>query len=114
MRLVVQGVVEGVGEALREDVVEVGVDIELNGEHVSRGEAGALCEGTPDTLVAVGCGPIERDGEVVVVGGGAGVCGCDDASGRVEDLRELIEGNVAGPLVRGGGDERNGAERAAE
>ena len=32
------GVVDGVGEALRDDVVEVGVDVGLEGEHVGGGE----------------------------------------------------------------------------
>ena len=79
------GVVDGVGEALGDDVVEVGVDVGLEGEHVGGGEVvaggGGFGEDLPDALVAVGCGPVEGDGEGVVVGGDAGVGGGEDAVG---------------------------------
>ena len=56
-------------------------------------------EGLPDALVAVGGGPVEGDGVGEVVGGGAGVGGGEDAAGGVEDLGELVEGDVAVPLA---------------
>ncbi len=101
-------VVESVGEALREDVIEVGVDVGLEGEHVGGGESGAMAEETPDALVAVGRGPVQGEGVAVVVGCGAGVGGGDDAAGGVEDLWELVEGDVAGPLARGVGTKGTG------
>ena len=96
------GVVDGVGEALGDDVVEVGVDVGLEGEHVGGGEVVRWeAEDLPDALVAVGCAPVEGDGEGVVVGGDAGVgCG-EDAVGWIEGLGELVEGDVAGPVLGG-------------
>ena len=111
------GVVDGVGEPLGDDVVDVGVDIGLEREHVGGGKAvlggeSFVDEDLPDALVAVGRGPVERDGVGIVVGGDAGVgCG-ENAVGRVEGLGKLVEGNVAGPLLRGvervGGDGTDG------
>ena len=93
--------VDGVGEALGDDVVEVGVDVGLEGEHVGGGEVVSGGEDLPDALVAVGGGPVEGDGEGVVVGCDAGVGGGEDAVGWVEGLRELVEGDVAGPVLGG-------------
>ena len=95
------GVIYGVGEALGDDVVHVGVDVGLEAEHVGGSEVLGGDEDLPDALVAVGIGPVVGDGVGVVVGGDAGVGGGEDAVGWVEDLRELVEGNVAGPLAAG-------------
>jgi hypothetical protein len=56
-------------------------------------------ENLPDALVAVGGGPVLRDGVRVAVGGDAGVGGSDDAVGGIEGLWEKDEGDVAGPVV---------------
>ena len=98
-RVLTGGVVDGVGEALGDDMVEVGVDVGLEGEHVGGGEVLTSGENLPDALVAVGCGPVEGDREWVVVGRDAGVGGGEDSGGRIEGLRELVEGDVAGPLL---------------
>lgn len=95
-------VVDRVGEALGDDVVDVGVDVGLEREHVGRCEAGAAGKLLPDALVAVGVAPVEGDREGVSVGGDAGVGGGEDAAGGVEGLRELVVGDAAGPLVGGG------------
>ena len=106
-------VVEGVGDALGKDVVEVGVDVGLDVEHVFGLEVGGAGEDVPEALVTVGGGPVEGDGVGVVVGDDAGVGGGDDAAGGVGDLGELVVGDVAGPLVGRGGDEWDGAQGAA-
>ena len=93
--------IDGVGEALGDDVVEVGVNVGLEAEHVGGGEVLGRGEDLPDALVAVGIGPVGGDGEGVVVGSDAVVGGGEDAAGRVEDVGELVEGDVAGPLTAG-------------
>ena len=105
-----RGVVDGVGEALGDDMVEVGVDVGLQGEHVGGGEMVARAEELPDALVAVGRSPVEGDGVGIVVGGDAGVGGGENAAGGIEGLGELVEGDVAGPVV--GGVERVGGDGA--
>ncbi len=113
------GMVDGVGEALGYDVVQVGVDVGLEAKHVGRGEVLGGDEGLPDALVAVGIGPVKGDDEGVVVGGDARVGGGEDSAGRVEGLGKLIEGDVAGPLAAGieradgDGAGRRGVEEAA-
>ena len=100
------GVIDGVGETLGYDVIEVGVDIGLEGQHVGGGEVvvggeGLGGEDLPDALVAVGRLPVEGDGEGVAVGRDAGVGRGEDAAGGIECLGHLVEGDVAGPLLRG-------------
>jgi hypothetical protein len=74
------GVVDGVSEALGDDVIEIGVDVGLESEHVGGSEL-IFCserffgENFPDALVAVGRAPVERDGIGVVVRGDA-IVGC--------------------------------------
>ncbi len=96
--------VDGVGETLGDDVVGVGVDVGLEGEHVGWGEfvlgLGLVGEDLPDALVAVGGAPVEGDGEGVVVGGDAVVGGGEDAVGRIDGLGELVEGDGGDPLLR--------------
>ena len=96
-----RGVVDGVGEALGDDVVEVRVDVRLEGEHVGGGEVVAGGENLPDAFVAVGGAPVKGDGEGVVVRRDAGV-GCGEDTVRwVEGLRKLVEGDVACPVLGG-------------
>ncbi len=115
------GVVDGVGEALRNDVIEVGVDVVLESEHVGGGKVVARAKNLPDALVAVRGGPIEGDGKGVVLGRDAGVCGGQDAVGWIEGLGKLVEGDIGGPVLSGveavDGDGADGAgldETAAE
>ncbi len=112
------GVVDGVGETLGDDVVEVGVDVGLEGEHVGGGELvfsgdGFFGEDLPDALIAIGRTPVEGDGVGVVVGGDAVVGGGEDAVGWVGNLRELVVGDGADPVLGGvegvGGDGADGA-----
>ena len=74
---------------------------------------GLVGEDLPDALVAVGGGPVEGDGEGVVVGGDAVVGGGEDAVGGIDSLREFVVGNGADPLLGGvecvGGDGADGA-----
>ncbi len=112
------GVVDGVGETLGDDVIDVGVDVGLEGEHVGGGElvfggGGLVGEDFPDALVAIGGAPVEGDGEGVVVGGDAVVGGGEDAVGGIDGLGEFVVGDGADPLLRGvegvGGDGADGA-----
>ena len=93
--------VDGVGEAVGDDLVDVGVDVGLEVEHVCWGELLAGGEDLPDALVAVGVCPVEGDGVGVSVGGDAGVGGGEDAVGGIEGLGELVEGDVSGPVLGG-------------
>jgi hypothetical protein len=99
------GVVDGVGETLGDDAIEVGVDVGLESEHIGWGEFvfggdGFVGEDLPDTLIAVGGAPVESDGIGVVVGRDTVVGGGEDAVGRVDGLGEAVVGNGADPLLR--------------
>ncbi len=111
--------IEGVGEALGYEQIELGVDVHLDAQHVGGGEGmvggDAGFEQVVDSFDAVGVGPVVGDEVGIVVGGDAGVGGGEDAGGGVEDGGESVVGDVAGPglgLVEGvDGDER---ERRAD
>ncbi len=96
--------IEGVGEALGYEEVELGVDIHLDAEHVGGGEGmvggDAGFEEVVDALDAVGVGPVVGDVIGVVSRGDAGVGGGDDAGGGVEYGGERVVGYVAGPGLR--------------
>ena len=100
-----RAVIEGVGEALGYEEVELGVDVHLDAEHVGGGEGmvggDAGVEEVVDALDAVGVGPVVGDEVGVVVGGDAGVGGGEDAGGGVEDGGEGVVGDVAGPGLGG-------------
>ena len=96
-----RAVVEGVGQALGDEQIELGVDVHLDVQHVRGGKRVVGGDGgfeeMVDALDAVGVGPVAGDGVGVVVGGDAGVGGGEDAGGGVEDGGELVVGDVAGP-----------------
>src|ERR1700722_9201737 len=99
------GVVDRVCEALGYDVVEVGVDVGLEREHVRGSELvfggdGFGREFLPDALVAIGRAPVESQGIGVVIGCDAVVGSGQDAIGRIDDLGELVVGDGADPVLR--------------
>ena len=92
-------VIDSVGEALRQFVIQLGVDIGLQREHVGAGHLFVAGEPLPDALVAVGRGPFERERRGVVVRGDARVGGGKDATRGVERGGQGCEGDHALPLV---------------
>ena len=96
--------VDGVSVAAGEFLVEAGVDVALEGEHVGGGEFVLAGEPLPDAFVAIGRGPLEGELVGVAVGGDAGVGGGEDAVDRVFGAGHLVEGHEALPLVGAGGD----------
>ena len=94
-------VVEGVGEALGDEEIELGVDVHLDAQHVGGSERVVGGDGGFEEMVdafdAVGGGPVVGDEVGVVVGGDAGVGGGEDAGGGVEYGGEGVVGDVAGP-----------------
>ena len=112
------GVIDGVGQPLGDDVIEVGVYVGLQRKHVGWGElifggSGFVCEDLPYTLIAIGRGPVEGDGVGVVVGCDARVGGGEDAVQGIRDLGEAVVWDGANPLLRGvegiGGNGTDGA-----
>ena len=65
-------------------------------------------------FVAIRRRPVERDRVGIVIGRGARVGGGDHPVRRVEDLRQLVEGDVAGPLAGRGRHERHRRDGATE
>ena len=80
-------VVDSVSEALREETIEVAVDISLQSEHVGRRKFFVALKITIDALGTNGGIPFETDDVRVYIGRDAAIGGCEYPRGRIVSTR---------------------------
>ena len=91
--------VEGIHETLRAKAIKRRVNVGLQRQHVGGGKFPARLEHAVNSVGAPRRIPFRADAVGILVGRDARICRGDDARRRIEDAGQLLERNVARPLM---------------